>query len=86
MKRPMMESLFNKIVALKVCNFIKKVDSSTGDFLWNLPNFINTYFEQCLRTTAPDTPRGVIELLKDFVFQWMFTNFFTFPALGSISW
>ena len=33
MTRPMLESLFNKIVALKVCNFIKKVDSSTGDFL-----------------------------------------------------
>ena len=44
-KTPVLESLFNKITGLQVCNFIKK--RLTGVFLWILRNF-QTYFEEHL--------------------------------------
>ena len=57
---------------------LSKRNSNTGVFLWNLPNFKNTYFEEHLQMTAPGTSRGVTVLLKDFVFWWMFMDFWNF--------
>ena len=37
-KNPVLESLFNKVAFLRVCNFIKE-DFDTGGFLWNLQTF-----------------------------------------------
>ena len=37
-KKPVLESLFNKVAVLRTCNFIKE-DSGTGIFLWNLQTF-----------------------------------------------
>ena len=37
-KIPVLESLFNKVAVLRVCNFIKE-DSNTGAFPWNLQTF-----------------------------------------------
>ena len=70
---------------------LSKRGSSTVTFLRNLLNFKNTYFEEHLWATAPDTSRGVIELrLKDFVLKWMFMNFLNFLLwavyYGNTSW
>ena len=51
-KTPVLESLFNKVAVLRVCNFIKE-DSNTGAFTWNLQTFYykhfkNNYFEEHL--------------------------------------
>ena len=55
------------------------MDSNTGAFLSNLLHFKNNYFEEHLRTTAPDTSRGVNELLlKDFAFERIFMNVLNF--------
>ena len=37
-KKPVLESLFNKVAVLRTCHFNKEV-SSTGVFLWNLQTF-----------------------------------------------
>ena len=40
-KKPVLESLFNKVAVLRTCNFIEE-DSDTGAFLWNLQTFWQT--------------------------------------------
>ena len=40
-KKPVLESLFNKVAFLKTCNFIKE-DSNAVAFLWNLQNLLGT--------------------------------------------
>ena len=37
-KKPVLESLFNKVAVLRACNFIKE-DFDIGDFLWNFQTF-----------------------------------------------
>ena len=50
------------------------------------PHDTPTYFKEHLRKTAPDTFRGVTELLpKDFVFQCMYMNFSNFRLWEYIS-
>ena len=51
-KKSMLESLFNKDVVLRDCNFIKE-DSDTDVLLWNLQIFFkNNYFEEHLWVSA----------------------------------
>ena len=47
-KTPVVESLFNKVGGLWARNFIKR-ESNTGVFLWILPTFKNTFFEERFR-------------------------------------
>ena len=85
MKKPMLESLFNKAVGLKSCNFIKQ-KFQRRCFCVKFAKFKSTCFEECLRTTAPNTSRWVIELLlKDFVFLMNVSEFFKLSLYGSIS-
>ena len=50
LKKPVLESLFNTVVVLRTCKFIKK-DSNTGVVLWDLPPS-NNYFEEHMWTSA----------------------------------
>ena len=46
-----LESFFNKVGVLRICDFMK-VDSDTGGFLWNWQKFKNNYFEEHLWMSA----------------------------------
>ena len=52
-KKPVIESLFNKVAVLRACNFIKE-DSNTGAFPWNLQTFEDNYFEEHLWNAASE--------------------------------
>ena len=57
-KETVLESLFNRVAGLKVCNFIKR-DSDTATQVFSCEYceiFKSTYSEENLRTTASGIP------------------------------
>ena len=53
-KTSVLESLFNKLIGLRACNFTKK-RLQHRHFPVNIANFKNTYFEKLLRIPGSDS-------------------------------
>ena len=56
----MQESLFDKVVVLQACNFIKKKTPTQVFFYEYCEIFKNAYFEKHLRTTASVNSRAAV--------------------------
>ena len=94
-KKPVLESLFNKVAVLRTCHFNKEV-SSTGVFLWNLQTFEepiilkNILVHLLLNFISKETPAQVFsrefcELFKNTYFVEDLQNSgFETPLRGSL--
>ena len=94
-KKPVLESLFNKVAVLRTCHFNKEV-SSTGVFLWNLQTFEepiilkNILVHLLLNFISKETPAQVFsrefcELFKNTYFvEDLRNSAFETPLRGSL--